>query len=59
MILFADSEGPDQTAQTDLGLRCPHMPKDMFLLSEAQSMKVIIRTENHDLYYVTKTESSD
>ena len=26
-ILLADSEGPDQT---DLGLRCPHMPEDTF-----------------------------
>ena len=25
MILYVDSEGPDQTAQADLGLRCPHM----------------------------------
>ena len=32
MILLADSEGPDQTAemQTDLGLRCPHMLEDTF-----------------------------
>ena len=32
MILLADSEGPDQTAdaQVDLGLHCPHKPKDMF-----------------------------
>ena len=32
-ILFADSEGPDHCAdaQPDLGLPCPHMPKDTFL----------------------------
>ena len=24
----ADGEGPDQTAQADLGVRCPHMPED-------------------------------
>ena len=32
MILFAHNEGPDQTAraQSDLGLRCPHTPGDMF-----------------------------
>ena len=29
MILFADSEGAD--VQSDLGLCCQHMPKDMFL----------------------------
>ena len=41
MVLFADSEGPDQNARiegpdqnarmrrlADLGLRCPHMPED-------------------------------
>ena len=30
IILQADSEGPDQTAhivQSDLGLRCPHLPQ--------------------------------
>ena len=33
MILWADSEGPDQTAdaQADLSLCCLHMPKDVFL----------------------------
>ena len=38
MILFADSEGPDQTAwmrkcanvQTDLGLHCLHISEDTF-----------------------------
>ena len=32
MIMFADSEGPDQTAhpRSDLGLRCPHMPEETF-----------------------------
>ena len=30
VILVADSEGPDQTAQADLGLRCPIMPEDTF-----------------------------
>ena len=33
MILLMDSEGPDQTAQmvqSDLGLHCPHLPKDRF-----------------------------
>ena len=31
MILFADSEGPDQTdAQSDQGIRCIHMPEDTF-----------------------------
>ena len=37
MILLAESEGPYQTAdaQADLGLCCPHMPKDTFLLGAA------------------------
>ena len=26
----SDDEGLDQTAQADLGLRCPHMPEDTF-----------------------------
>ena len=32
MVLLADSEGPNQTAdaQADLGLRCSHMPEDLF-----------------------------
>ena len=30
IILSAISEGPDQTAQVDLGLRCPHMFEDIF-----------------------------
>ena len=28
MILFTDREGLAQTVQADLGLRCPHMPKE-------------------------------
>ena len=33
MILSADSEGPDRTAdaQADLGLHCPHMSEDTYL----------------------------
>ena len=32
MIILADSEGPDETAdaQTDVSLNCSHMPEDMF-----------------------------
>ena len=30
MIMLADSEGPDQPVQADLGLCYLHMPKDMF-----------------------------
>ena len=32
LIMFADSEGPDQcaVAQSDLGLRCLHLPEDTF-----------------------------
>ena len=30
MILLADSDGPDQAVQADLGLRCSHMPKVRF-----------------------------
>ena len=32
IILFADSEGPDQTAKAlaDLRLRCPHLLEDTF-----------------------------
>ena len=28
MIMLADGEGRDQTAQVDLSLPCPHMPED-------------------------------
>ena len=34
MILFANSEGPDQM-QADLGLHCVHVPKGMFSHGEA------------------------
>ena len=30
MILLVHNEGLDQTAQADLGLRCPHIPEDVF-----------------------------
>ena len=30
VILLAGSEGPDQPAQADLGLHCPHMLEDTF-----------------------------
>ena len=36
MILFSDSEGPDQTVRVhlaDLSLRCPHMPGDPFRMA--------------------------
>ena len=38
MILFADSEGPDQTAnaQADQGIRCPHMPEETCLHGATQ-----------------------
>ena len=49
MILLADSEGPDQTAlaQSDLGLRCPHMPEDMF----SQGTAHIINKDTLDFNY--------
>ena len=42
MILLADSEGPDQAVdvQAELGLRCPHMPKDTFSHGAAQVVQV-------------------
>ena len=30
MILLADSDGPDETVQADLGLHSPHMPEETF-----------------------------
>ena len=38
MILYADREGPDQTAhaQVDPGLRYPHMPEGTFAHGAAQ-----------------------
>ena len=38
MTLLADSEGPDQTAhsQAQLGLRCPHILEDTFLLGRSK-----------------------
>ena len=38
MILLSDSEDPNQTAnaQSDLGLRCPHMPEYTFSHGEAR-----------------------
>ena len=36
MILLADSEGPDQTAQADLCLLCPHIPEHTFSHGAAQ-----------------------
>ena len=40
MVLLADNEGPDDhtDAQADPGLRCPHMPVDMFLHGAAHIM---------------------
>ena len=40
MILLADSKSPDQTSRmrSDLCLRCPSMPEDMFSQGEAQMM---------------------
>ena len=35
MILLAESKGPNQTAQADLGLRWPRMSKDTFLQGAA------------------------
>ena len=34
--LLVDSKGPDQTAQSDQDLRCPHILKDTFSHSTAQ-----------------------
>ena len=45
MILLTDSEGIDQTAdpQADMGLHCPHMPKDTLSCGVAHlSVKVCI-----------------
>ena len=38
MILFADTEGPDQTvdAQAYQGIHCLHMPKDTFSYGATQ-----------------------
>ena len=38
IILLADSEGPGQDAQADLGLRRPHMPEDKFSNGTAHLM---------------------
>ena len=46
--LLADSEGPDQTAkaQSDLGLRCPHMPEDTVSHGVARMVNNIFYVHN-------------
>ena len=56
MILQADSEDPDQTdcadAQADLGVLCPHVPKDTFFARPLHQIKHFTKI-NHG-YFASK-----
>ena len=45
MIVLADSEGPEQTAQADLGPRCSHMPEYTFSHYTEDKAQVRVRVD--------------
>ena len=60
MIQLADNEGLDQTAQADLGLRCPHMPEDTFSHAAAHLSNRINEfwQEKYTLRYMSNSSNS-